>query len=67
VSGAGAAHGFIDEVLGHLSQFAVPGLADRPQLRERVLGAAPAASPDQADRLIDHRSYRQRGLQLDGI
>jgi hypothetical protein len=54
VSGAGTAHGFIDDVLGHLGQFAVFGLADRPQLGERVLGAAPAASPDQADRLINH-------------
>ena len=56
MSGARAAHGFIDDVLGHLSQFAVFGLADRPQLSERLLGAAPAACPDQADRLIDHRA-----------
>jgi hypothetical protein len=55
-SGAGAAHGFIDDVLGYLGQFAVFGLADRPQLGERVLGAAPAASPDHPDRLIDHRA-----------
>ena len=66
VSGAGAAHGFIDDALGHLSQFAVLGLADRPQLSERLLGAAPAASPDQADRLIDHRARRERRLQLGG-
>jgi hypothetical protein len=51
--------------LGHVGQFAVFGLADRSQLSECVLGAAPAASPQQADRLIDHRSRRQRGLQLD--
>src|ERR1700761_9622427 len=53
-SGAGAAYGFIDDVLRHLSQFAVFGLADRAQLSERLLGGGPAASPDQADRLIDH-------------
>jgi hypothetical protein len=28
---ARAAHGFIDHVSGHFSQFAVIGLADRPQ------------------------------------
>ena len=65
-SGAGAAHGFIDDMLGHLSQFAVVGLADCAQLSERLLCAAPAASPDQADRLIDHRARRQRRLQLCG-
>src|SRR6202042_3874159 len=51
-SGAGAADGFIDDVLGHLSQFAVFGLADCAQLNERLLGAAPAAPPDQTARLI---------------
>src|SRR5277367_1389705 len=45
-SGAGAPHGFIDDVLCHLSQFAVFGLADRSQLSERLLGGAPATSPD---------------------
>jgi len=55
----------IDDPLRHVSQFAVFGLADRPQLGECVLGAAPAASAQQPDRLIDHRSRRQGGLQLD--
>src|SRR6202158_2433651 len=66
VSGEGAAHGFIDDVLGHVSQFAVVSLAHRPQLGARGLGAAPGTSPDEADRLIDHRARRQRRLQLDG-
>jgi hypothetical protein len=30
VSGVGAAYRFVDHVLGHVSQFAVLGLADRP-------------------------------------
>src|SRR5690348_8698850 len=38
---AGAAHGFVDNVLGHISQLAVLRLAHRPQLGERVLGGAP--------------------------
>src|SRR6185312_4423127 len=49
VAGAGAADGFIDDPLRHVSQFAVFGLADRPQLGECVLGAAPAASAQQPD------------------
>ena len=65
-AGAGAPHGFIDDLLRHLSQFSVFGLADCAQLSERLLGAAPAASPDQTDRLIDHRARRQRRLQLGG-
>lgn len=32
VTGAGAAHGLIDDALGHLRQLAVFGLADGPQL-----------------------------------
>ena len=66
VSGAGAAHGFVDDLLSHVGQLAVFGLARRPQVGERVLDAAPGASPDEADRLIDHRARRQRLLQLDG-
>src|ERR1700730_358348 len=50
-SGSVAAQDFVDEVLGQLSQFAVFGLAERPQLREPLVGAAPTASPNQADRL----------------
>ena len=65
-AGVGAAHGFIDDLLRHLSQFAVFGLADCAQLSERLLCAAPATSPDQTDRLIDHRARRQRRLQLGG-
>ena len=64
-AGSGAAHGFIDNVLGHISQLAVLRLAHRPQLGERVLGAAPGTSADEADRLIDHRAGGQRRLQLD--
>jgi hypothetical protein len=33
---------------------------------ERIGDAAPGTSPDEADRLVDHRSRRQSGLQLDG-
>lgn len=40
-------------------------MAHRPQLGECVLGAASRTSPDEADRLIDHRARRQRRLQLD--
>jgi hypothetical protein len=66
VPGAGAAHGFVDDLLSHVSQLAVFSLAHRPQVGERVLDAASGASPDQADRLIDHRARPQRRLQLDG-
>ena len=62
----GAPHGRVDDVLGDNLQFAMFGLTHRPQLSERVLGAAPGVSPDDADRLIDQGARRQRRLQLGG-
>ena len=64
--GAGSAHGFVDDLLSHVSQLAVLSLAHHPQVGECVLSAAPRPSPDEPDRLIDHWSRRQRRLQLDG-
>lgn len=61
--GAGSTHSLVDDATGNLGQLALLGLTDRPEVFERVLGAASGAAADDADRLVDHRPDEQRGLE----
>ena len=66
MSGAGAPHGFVDDLLRYVSQFAMFGLAHRSKVDECILDTATGTSADEADCLIDDRARRQRLLQLNG-
>jgi hypothetical protein len=69
VSSTGSAHGFVDDLLSHVCQLAVFGLAHSPQVGERVLDAAPRPSPCalRPPATYSRRSRREMPSTLTGI
>ena len=65
-AGASAAYRLVDDVAGHIGQLALLGLADPPQLGERILGTTAGAAPDESDRLVDDGTGQQHLLQAIG-
>ena len=62
VASLGAPYRLVEDPLGDHGELDVLRLADPPQPVECVLGATAGAAPENADRLIDHRSASQRTL-----
>lgn len=63
---AGATHRLINQALSYVHERALLGLADRSQMTQRIPGTTPGPSPDETNRLIDHRSDQQRSLKTRG-